>query len=45
MTGAPAIAWLFVESAREELDEKQMKGLDGREVLYPQLPEHDVQLM
>lgn len=39
------IAWLYAVEVREELEEKQMKGLDGREVLYPQAPEHELQLM
>lgn len=45
LTRALAIARLSVAPVREELEEKQMKGLDGREVLYPQVPSHEVQLM
>lgn len=42
---AVAIVWLLMGPEREELEEKQMKGLDGWEVLYPQVPVHELQLM
>lgn len=45
VAGGPAIMWLFMGPVRDELEEKQMKGLDGREVLYPQVPMQEVQLM
>lgn len=42
---AVAIVCLLMGLEREELEEKQMKGLDGREVLYSQVPVHELQLM